>query len=43
MGIMVYVYGFYIFYIDNEIVWNYVNKYVEMMFYINKVKVIVNG
>lgn len=31
------------FHTDNETVWNYVNKYAEMMPYINKVKATVNG
>ncbi|EDD0485882.1 FAD-dependent oxidoreductase, partial [Salmonella enterica subsp. enterica serovar Give] len=30
-GIMVHVYGPHIFHTDNETVWNYVNKYAEMM------------
>ncbi|ECY2344812.1 NAD(P)-binding protein, partial [Salmonella enterica] len=42
-GIMVHVYGPHIFHTDNETVWNYVNKYTEMMPYINKVKATVNG
>ncbi|HAU7576693.1 TPA: NAD(P)-binding protein [Salmonella enterica subsp. enterica] len=42
-GIMVHVYGPHIFHTDNETVWNYVNKYAEMMPYINKVKATVNG
>ncbi len=40
---MVHVYGPHIFHTDNETVWNYVNKYAEMMPYINKVKATVNG
>ncbi|EIW5432940.1 TPA: NAD(P)-binding protein, partial [Salmonella enterica subsp. enterica serovar Zanzibar] len=42
-GIMVHVYGPHIFHTDNETVWDYVNKYAEMMPYINKVKATVNG
>ena len=42
-GVMVHVYGPHIFHTDNEQVWDLVNKYAEMMPYINRVKSTVNG
>ena len=41
-NIMVHVYGPHIFHTDNVQVWNYVNKYAEMMPYINRVKAVSN-
>lgn len=40
---MLYVYGLYIFYIDDKEVWDFVNVYFEFMFYINCVKVVYKG
>lgn len=42
-GVMVHVYGPHIFHTDNEAVWLLVNKYAEMMPYVNRVKSTVNG
>ena len=41
--VMVHVYGPHIFHTDNETVWNYVTQHAEMMPYVNRVKVTVNG
>ncbi len=41
--VMVHVYGPHIFHTDNEVVWNYVNKFSVMMPYINRVKATVRG
>lgn len=42
-GVTVHTYGPHIFHTDNEEVWNYVNKYSQMMPYINRVKATVAG
>lgn len=42
-GVMLHVYGPHIFHTDNEIVWNYVNKYATFMPYINRVKATTGG
>lgn len=42
-GVMVHTYGPHIFHTDNELVWNFVNKYATMMPYVNRVKATVNG
>ena len=39
-GIMIHTYGPHIFHTDNEVVWNYVNKFSEFVPYINRVKAI---
>nr|WP_142017186.1 UDP-galactopyranose mutase [Serratia fonticola] len=41
--VMVHTYGPHIFHTDNELVWNFVNKYTTMMPYVNRVKATVNG
>jgi UDP-galactopyranose mutase len=40
LGIMIHTYGPHIFHTDNEVVWNYVNKFSEFVPYINRVKAI---
>ncbi|WP_422047391.1 UDP-galactopyranose mutase [Rosenbergiella collisarenosi] len=42
-GIMVHIYGPHIFHTDNEEVWEYINRFTEMMPYINRVKTTVYG
>ncbi|MGH8538911.1 MAG: UDP-galactopyranose mutase [Stenotrophobium sp.] len=42
-GVMVHVYGPHIFHTDHERVWAYINKYVRMMPYVNRVKAVSNG
>jgi UDP-galactopyranose mutase len=42
-GVMVHVYGPHIFHTDNAKVWNYINKFGEMMPYKNQVKANVGG
>lgn len=42
-GVMLHKYGPHIFHTDNEVVWNYVNKYAEFMPYINRVKTTSQG
>lgn len=42
-GVMVHIYGPHIFHTDNEDVWNFVNKYSEMMPYVNRVKTTIKG
>lgn len=39
-GIMVHKYGPHIFHTDNETVWEYINRFGEMMPYVNRVKAI---
>jgi UDP-galactopyranose mutase len=39
-GIMKHVYGPHIFHTDNEVVWNYINSFIEMIPFVNKVKCI---
>lgn len=39
-GIMIHTYGPHIFHTDNEVVWNYVNKFSEFVPYINRVKAV---
>lgn len=41
--VMVHVYGPHIFHTDNEVVWHYINRFCEMMPYINRVKTTVNN
>lgn len=41
--VMVHTYGPHIFHTDNELVWNFVNKFATMMPYVNRVKATVNG
>lgn len=41
--VMIHTYGPHIFHTDNEEVWNYLNKFAEMMPYTNRVKSTVNG
>lgn len=41
--VMVHTYGPHIFHTDNELVWNFVNKFSTMMPYVNRVKATVNG
>jgi UDP-galactopyranose mutase len=38
LGIMIHAYGPHIFHTDNEVVWDYVNRFTEFMPYINRVK-----
>ena len=42
-GIMVHTYGPHIFHTDNQEVWEYLNRYAEMMPYVNRVKTTVKG
>lgn len=42
-NVMVHTYGPHIFHTDNEQVWEYVNKFSEMMPYTNRVKATVGG
>lgn len=42
-GIMVHVYGPHIFHTDDNIAWEYVQKFDEFLPYINRVKTTVNG
>ncbi|MDX3904870.1 MAG: UDP-galactopyranose mutase [Pigmentiphaga sp.] len=42
-GVMVHVYGPHIFHTDHERVWAYINRYGEMMPYVNRVKAISKG
>lgn len=42
-GIMVHTYGPHIFHTDNQVVWEYLNRFTEMMPYVNRVKTTVNG
>ncbi|SEQ10373.1 UDP-galactopyranose mutase [Rosenbergiella nectarea] len=42
-GIMVHTYGPHIFHTDNQEVWEYLNRFTEMMPYVNRVKTTVNG
>lgn len=42
-GIMLHVYGPHIFHTDNQEVWDYVNRFVEMMPYVNRVKAVAGG
>ncbi|WP_241622262.1 UDP-galactopyranose mutase [Rosenbergiella australiborealis] len=42
-GIMVHTYGPHIFHTDNHDVWEYLNRFTEMMPYVNRVKTTVNG
>ncbi|MBE2894792.1 UDP-galactopyranose mutase [Spirabiliibacterium falconis] len=42
-GVMVHVYGPHIFHTDNERVWQYVNRFAEMMPFVNRVKTISQG
>lgn len=41
--ILVHVYGPHIFHTDNERVWSYINRFTEMMPFVNRVKTTVNG
>lgn len=42
-GIMVHTYGPHIFHTDNQEVWEYLNRFAEMMPYVNRVKTTVKG
>jgi len=42
-GVMVHVYGPHIFHTDDERVWAFVNRFVEFMPYVNRVKAITKG
>ena len=42
-GVMVHTYGPHIFHTDNQEVWDYLNRFAEMMPYTNRVKTTVNG
>ena len=42
-GILKHVYGPHIFHTDNETVWEYINSFLEMIPYVNKVKCIYNN
>lgn len=42
-GVMIHKYGPHIFHTDNEMVWNYVNRYSEFMPYVNRVKTTSQG
>lgn len=42
-GVMVHTYGPHIFHTDNQAVWEYLNRFTEMMPYVNRVKTTVNG
>lgn len=42
-GVMVHQYGPHIFHTDNQMVWEFINQYGEMMPYINRVKAITGG
>lgn len=42
-GIMLHKYGPHIFHTDNEMVWDYINKFSEFMPYINRVKTTSQG
>lgn len=42
-GIMVHTYGPHIFHTDNKEVWDYLNRFAEMMPYVNRVKTTVKG
>ncbi|PIJ41861.1 MULTISPECIES: UDP-galactopyranose mutase [Erwiniaceae] len=42
-GIMVHTYGPHIFHTDNQEVWDYLNRFAEMMPYVNRVKTTVKG
>ena len=42
-GIMVHTYGPHIFHTDNQEVWEYLNRFTEMMPYVNRVKTTVKG
>jgi len=41
-GVMLHVYGPHIFHTDDTQVWKYINKYGEMMPYVNRVKAVSN-
>ena len=42
-GIMIHRYGPHIFHTDNETVWDYINRFDDIMPYINRVKATVRG
>lgn len=42
-GIMLHKYGPHIFHTDHEVAWNYVNRFSEMMPYVNRVKAVSKG
>lgn len=42
-GVMVHTYGPHIFHTDNDEVWRYVNRFDEMMPFVNRVKAIAGG
>lgn len=41
--VMVHTYGPHIFHTDNDVVWEYINKFTVMMPYVNRVKATVNN
>ena len=42
-GVMIHTYGPHIFHTDNEEVWNYINRFCEMVPFVNRVKAISGG
>ncbi|MFX9969594.1 NAD(P)-binding protein, partial [Acinetobacter baumannii] len=42
-GVMLHAYGPHIFHTDDEEVWAYVNRYVQLMPYVNRVKATKQG
>ncbi|HYO22695.1 MAG TPA: UDP-galactopyranose mutase [Flavisolibacter sp.] len=42
-GVMVHTYGPHIFNTDRKDIWDYVNRFIEMVPYINRVKAVYNG
>lgn len=42
-GVMIHKYGPHIFNTDNEDIWNYINKFCEMVPFINRVKTVYNN
>ncbi|RYF80510.1 MAG: UDP-galactopyranose mutase, partial [Chitinophagaceae bacterium] len=42
-GVMVHTYGPHIFNTDRKDIWDYVNRFIELVPYINRVKAVYNG
>lgn len=42
-GVMVHVYGPHIFNTDRQEIWDYVNRFIELVPYTNRVKIVYNG
>lgn len=42
-GVMIHIYGPHIFNTDNPDIWNYINRFCEMIPYINRVKTVYKG